>query len=107
MTKSTLRSLCLALALVLTVLGLGCNNTKTYSISFAGDNADLIDSMPTEAAEGEEVDITVFFVTDVDLKLYANGEEITQQEGNKFTFTMPAEDVEITLQLVEYPGGGA
>lgn len=106
MTKSTLRGLGLALAFVLAIFCLGCGKAKTYNITFAGDHEDLIISMPTEAAEGDEVTIETYEVLDVDLVVYQNGEKIQRSKGG-FTFVMPAEDVEITIDLLDYPGGGA
>ena len=92
----------LALALILVcALGLFACAQKEYKVEFAG-NYLVVNSVKDTYAPGEEVTVKLPIVTESYYVFYVNGvvqeRDPSDLEFLSYTFTMPSEDVLITIE---------
>lgn len=92
----------LALALILVcALGLFACAQKEYKVEFAG-NYLVVNSVKDTYAPGEEVTVKLAIVTESYYVFYVNGvvqeRDPSDLEFLSYTFTMPSEDVLITIE---------
>ena len=81
---------------------------KTYQITCDRNLVNVLIDAPESAKNGETVEIKTSTITDTDLKLFANGEEIERTHYDSdywgYTFVMPAEDVIVTAEFTGTKG---
>ena len=94
------KAIVLFLSLVCT-LGLIACTQKEYKVEFARDYG-IVNSLKETYAPGEEVTVELATFTEGWYVLYVNGVEqeisSSDSESTYFTFTMPSEDVLITIE---------
>lgn len=85
------------------------SDTAEYSIDII-DGADWVIDCPDHSAAGSVVRISTLDVTDGEIKVTINGTELGRDHftsSANFEFTMPDEDVELSLSLSQDGYGGA